>query len=82
MIQSDSLLNMSALHFIDTDLETGDFKLQAHPDELKPRKLTQLHIDYKQMGLGGINSWGSWPLEKYRLNYKSYEYKFIVKPIK
>jgi len=81
IIQSDSLLSMSALHFFDSDLDAGDRKQQQHSGDLKPRKQTQLHIDYKQMGLGGIDSWGNWPLEKYRLNYKNYEYKFIVKPI-
>jgi beta-galactosidase len=70
------------LNFFDNDLDSGDSKQQRHPGELKPHKQTQLHIDYLQMGLGGIHSWGTWPLEKYRINYKNYEYKFIVKPLK
>ena len=82
LIQSDSFLSMSALHFFDNDLESGDWKQQMHSGELKPRKQTRLHVDYLQMGLGGIDSWGNWPLEKYRLNYKDYEYKFMVKPLK
>ena len=82
LIQSDSFLSMSALHFFDNDLESGDWKQQMHSGELKPRKQTRLHVDYLQMGLGGIDSWGNWSLEKYRLNYKDYEYKFMVKPLK
>ncbi|HZK92867.1 MAG TPA: glycoside hydrolase family 2 TIM barrel-domain containing protein [Prolixibacteraceae bacterium] len=82
MIQSDSLLSMSALHFFDNDLDDGDQKHQQHSGDLKPRKQTQLHIDFKQMGVGGIESWGAWPLEKYRLPYQNYAYKFIVKPIR
>jgi len=82
LIQSDILLSMSALHFFDTDLDDGDEKHQQHSGELNPRKETQLHIDYAQMGVGGIESWGAWPLEKYRLPYKNYEYRFIVKPLK
>ena len=81
VIQSDSLLSMSALHFYDNDLDDGDRKHQQHSGELKPRPQTQLHIDFKQMGLGGIDSWGNWPLEKYRMPYQNYEYKFSVKPI-
>jgi beta-galactosidase len=73
---------MSALHFYDSDLDDGDRKHQQHSRELKQRKQTQLHVDFIQMGLGGIDSWGNWPLEKYRLPYQNYEYKFIVKPIK
>lgn len=82
MIQSDILLSMSALHFFDADLDDGDQKHQQHSGELVPHKETQLHIDYAQMGVGGIQSWGAWPLEKYRLPYKNYEYKFKVKPLK
>ena len=82
LIQSDILLSMSALHFFDSDLDDGDMKHQRHPGELVPRKQTQIHIDYAQMGLGGINSWGTWPLEQYRLEYGNYEYKFVIKPLK
>jgi beta-galactosidase len=81
MIQSDILLSMSALHYFDNDLDDGDRKDQRHPGDLAPRKQTQLHIDYAQMGVGGINSWGTLPLDKYRLNYKNFEYKFKITPI-
>ncbi len=81
LIQSESLLSMSALHFYDDDLDDGDKKAQRHSGELEQRKQTQLHIDYKQMGLGGINSWGSLPLEQYRLPYKNYSYSFKVSPL-
>ncbi|HWS00828.1 MAG TPA: glycoside hydrolase family 2 TIM barrel-domain containing protein [Prolixibacteraceae bacterium] len=81
-IESDSLLSMSALHYFDEDLDDGDSKDQRHSGELVPRKQTQLHIDYKQMGVGGINSWGTWPLEQYRLNNKTYSYRFKITPVK
>jgi beta-galactosidase len=79
-IESESLLSMSALHYFDADLDDGDQKHQHHSGELAPRKQTQLHIDYKQMGVGGIDSWGAWPLEKYRLNYENYSYSFKIIP--
>ena len=82
MIHSDVMLSMSALHFFDEDLDDGDQKGQRHSGELKPRKQTRLHIDLAQMGVGGIDSWGNWPLEKYRLPYQDYEYKFKVIPLK
>jgi beta-galactosidase len=37
-----------------------------------------LHIDYKQRGLGGDNSWGAYPHEPYRLENDSYEYSFSI----
>jgi len=82
LIESNSLLSMSALHYFDEDLDDGDEKDQRHSRELIPRKETQLHIDFKQMGVGGINSWGTWPLEKYQLNEKNYSYSFKITPIK
>ncbi|MBD0289195.1 MAG: DUF4981 domain-containing protein, partial [Flavisolibacter sp.] len=81
LIQSDSVLSMSALHYLDSDLDDGDKKDQRHAGELKPRKLTQLHIDAAQMGVGGINSWGTLPLEKYRLPYKNYSYSYKITPL-
>ncbi len=81
-IESESFLSMSALHFFDADLDDGDQKHQQHSGELVPRKQTQLHIDYKQMGVGGIDSWGQWPLEKYRLTDNKYWFSFKVSPLK
>jgi beta-galactosidase len=80
-IESDSLLSMSALHFFDSDLDDGDTKDQRHSGDLHPRRQTQLHIDKVQMGLGGINSWRTWPLEQYRLPYKNYKYQFRITPL-
>lgn len=80
-ISSDSLLSMSALHYLDSDLDDGDRKRQRHATDIAPRPLTQLHIDWKQMGVGGINTWGAWPLPKYQLPYADYTYEFVVRPL-
>jgi len=34
------------------------------------------------MGVGGINSWGTLPLEQYRLPYRSFNYSYLIVPIK
>ena len=74
-------LNISANHFIMSDLDAGDAKHNTHWGELKPRNLTTVNIDYKQMGLGGIDSWSSQPLEKYRLPAnQNYSYQFVIRP--
>ncbi|MFX0065112.1 MAG: hypothetical protein ACFFC7_23310, partial [Candidatus Hermodarchaeota archaeon] len=49
-------------------------------NDIKPRDLVSLHIDYKQMGVGGDNSWGALPHEQYRLFAKSYSYRFRLRP--
>lgn len=74
-------LNISANHFIMSDLDAGEAKHNTHWGELKPRDLTTVNIDYKQMGLGGIDSWYSQPLEKYRLPAnQNYSYQFVIRP--
>ncbi|MEN2399023.1 glycoside hydrolase family 2 TIM barrel-domain containing protein [Flavobacterium sp. MC2016-06] len=79
-VTSDELLSITALHFLNEDLDDGLQKDQRHSEELKERDLTSLKIDYKQMGVGGIDSWQAWPMEKYLLRDKNYEYQFKITP--
>jgi beta-galactosidase len=46
---------------------------------LVERDLVNLNIDYKQMGVGGINSWGTTALPKYSLEYREYNYTFRLR---
>jgi beta-galactosidase len=41
-----------------------------------------MNIDDVQMGLGCIDSWGAWPLEKYMLPYADREYSFTIRTVK
>jgi beta-galactosidase len=79
-IQSDILLSMTALHCLTNDLDDGLQKRQSHPGDIPERDITSLKIDYKQMGVGGINSWGTLPMEEYSLSAKKYEYLFKIEP--
>ena len=39
-------------------------------------------LNHKQMGLGGDNSWGAKPFEKYQIPAgETYEYTYTLKPI-
>ncbi|TDO68953.1 beta-galactosidase [Flavobacterium chryseum] len=79
-VTSDDLLAVTALHYLTEDLDDGLKKDQRHAAELKERDLTSLKIDYKQMGVGGIDSWQAWPMEKYLLRGKTYQYQFKITP--
>jgi beta-galactosidase len=74
------LLSMSALHFTTDDLDPGEQKAQRHAGDLVERDLVNLNIDYKQMGVGGINSWGPTALPRYSLYYGEYHYSFMLRP--
>ncbi|UCF21011.1 MAG: DUF4981 domain-containing protein, partial [Gemmatimonadota bacterium] len=75
------LLSMSALHFTIDDLDPGEEKQQIHAGELVERDLVNLNIDYKQMGVGGINSWGVTALPEYSLPYQEYRYGFRLRGV-
>ncbi len=79
-IEGSSLLGITALHYLNEDLDDGLQKEQRHASEISERDLTRVLIDFKQMGVGSINSWGALPLEKYRLTDKKYSLKFKLIP--
>lgn len=70
-------LNINAHHYRTEDLE-GELDYYY---QVPTRDLVELHIDHNQRGVGGDNSWGNMPLDKYRLLDNSYSYDFILKPI-
>lgn len=69
------LLSVSAHHFTHDDLEKAN-----HTYELKRRDDIYINLDYKQMGIGGDDSWGAWPHPEYTLTSKRYSYKFRLRP--
>ncbi len=72
----------SALNYTIESLDDGERKHQRHSSEVEKAPFTNLLIDKVQMGLGCIDSWGAWPMEKYRLPYGDYEFTFILRPVK
>ncbi|MDP5045478.1 MAG: hypothetical protein NWQ06_10945, partial [Leeuwenhoekiella sp.] len=68
----------SALNISTEDLDPGLTKDQRHPTDLTVQDKVFLHLDLKQRGLGGLNSWGEYPLEKYRLEDNSYTYSYTI----
>ena len=56
----------------------GDIVKNRHTTDVIPRDLVSLNIDYKQMGVGGDNSWGAHTHPEYKLSDKKYNYSFII----
>jgi len=69
------LLSVSAWPYSMEDLEKA-----AHIHELPRRDFITVNLDYKQMGVGGDDSWGARPHPEYTLSAKPYAYKFRLKP--
>lgn len=70
----------SAIHFDTEELDDGDDKEQRHSFDLKKSKFTNIFLDSAHMGVGGENSWGAWPLEKYRVHYGNKTFTFTLIP--
>ena len=75
------LVSFSALRNPVSDFDPGMEKAQRHTTDIKPKDATYLNIDYKQMGVGGDNSWGAKTWEKYQLKPKNYSYTYFIEPI-
>jgi beta-galactosidase len=68
----------SALHYTAEDFDPGTTKKQQHISDVTPRKVTILHIDHAQRGVGGDNSWGALPHDAYRLTGRQYSYAYKI----
>ena len=81
---SPTPFSASALPFsledLDTHVHSLELKAKAHEGE-RSRGTTYVHMDLAQMGVGGINSWGTWPLKDYLLPAKPYDFVFTLAPV-
>ena len=68
----------SALHFSPEDLDPGLTRKLQHTIDIVPQKNIFLHVDLRQRGLGGDNSWGMYPHNEYRLLDKKYTYSYMI----
>ncbi|WP_372753218.1 glycoside hydrolase family 2 TIM barrel-domain containing protein [Labilibaculum sp.] len=90
-VSGSQLLEVSAHHNIMEDFESPERSdgrqvdgvpvVNRHTTDVKPRDLTSVNIDYRQIGVGGDNSWGALTHEEYRLMAKEYCYSFRMRAI-
>jgi beta-galactosidase len=69
------LLSVSAWPYTMDNIEES-----KHTYELTPSGKVTVNLDYKQMGVGGDNSWGARTHPQYRLPAKPYNYRFRLRP--
>jgi len=68
-------IDVSAWPFTMQDLENA-----RHIHELPRRDIITVNLDYKQMGVGGDDSWGARPHPEYTLPPQTYRYSFRLAP--
>jgi beta-galactosidase len=72
----ESLLSFSAYPVSQEEIE-----LARHPSDLRPGDAIFVNLDHRHMGVGGTNSWGELPLEKYRIAPQgTYRWSFQLSP--
>jgi beta-galactosidase len=79
LIEGLQPVGFSALNHAAESMDPGLNKKQQHPTDLQPDNNVYVHIDYKQRGVGGDDSWGALPHEQYRLMEKQYTYSYIIR---
>jgi beta-galactosidase len=74
----EPLLEVNASHFTPEDL-SGNVR---HDYQLTPRQAVVLRLNYRQMGVGGDNSWGAHTYDQYKLfASRDYTYTYRLKPL-
>ena len=80
LIEGNEALCFSVLNYEQEQFDAGNSRT-GHTYTLKPNKDIFLNLDYKQMGVGGDNSWGARTHKEYTLPAKDYSYTFRITPI-
>jgi len=77
----EPLIEASALPYLQEDFDEGQEKINRHITDVSPRSLTEVRLDWHQMGVGGDNSWGAQAHEQYRMPLRTYEWTFGLRPV-
>jgi beta-galactosidase len=80
-ITGQPLIGTSALPFAREDFDPGKKKAQRHTIDVSPADFVEWHIDLKQMGVGGDDSWGARPHDTYMIYPGIYHFNFTIQPV-
>lgn len=73
-------MEASALNVLQEDLDEGQRKVNRHGADIHRRPLTEVRLDWHQMGVGGDNSWGARTHPEYTLPVRGYEWSVRLRP--
>jgi beta-galactosidase len=81
-VTAPKTFSFSAHNQLNSDFDEGAKKQQRHTFDIPIRDLVNVNIDHSQMGLGGDNSWGFMPLEKYQIKADNLSFSYVISPLK
>lgn len=83
-ITADSLIEFNVLNNPVEDFDAGPDKNKnlRHTNDIKPKDLVEVHIDFQMIGVGGDDSWGARPHEQYliKASKEAVKYGFTITP--
>ena len=82
IIQASKTFEFSAHNQKNEDFDGGNDKSQRHTTDILRRPFLNLNIDNRQMGVGGDNSWGFLPHEKYQIKADNISFNYSISPYK
>ena len=81
IIESSNLFEFSSHHQYNDDFDGGNRKSQTHTYDILKRPIVNLNINYKQMGVGGDDSWGKQPHDEYKIKPGNLSFNYSISPI-
>ena len=82
IVKGTDTFSFSAHHQYNSDFDEGDIKQQRHTTDVPVRDFVNINIDYKQMGVGGDDSWQAQPHDKYKIFPNNLNYTYSIQPVK
>ncbi|HEX7317262.1 MAG TPA: glycoside hydrolase family 2 TIM barrel-domain containing protein [Pyrinomonadaceae bacterium] len=76
-----SAVGMPHIYFSAWPFRMAELERAKHSAEIQMSKEITVNLDYRQMGVGGDDSWGAQPHKEYRLPAQRYEYRFRLVPV-
>jgi len=73
-------IDFSALHYSQEQLDREE-RDGAHTFDLERSEQVFLNVDWKQMGVGGDNSWGARTHAEYTIRAEPMEYSYLISPL-
>lgn len=82
LIKGKQELNASAWNFTMDDIDYLPFNVKRkHGGSIKKKDMVWVNIDYKQMGVGGDNTWGAQTHPEYTITPENMGYVFTIIPV-
>jgi len=79
LIESQTSMGFNSHHQDISAFDPGEEKQQRHTTDIRKQDFVAISIDYKQMGVGGDDSWGARTHKEYTIPARDYTFKYTIR---